>query len=48
MDTKDHWERVYLTRNIEEVSWHQRRPSISLDLIRRERTARTFAPDTGR
>ena len=35
MDTKAHWEHVYRTRNIEEVSWHQRTPRISLDLIRR-------------
>ena len=35
METKAHWEHVYRTRNIEEVSWHQRNPRISLDLIRR-------------
>jgi ubiquinone/menaquinone biosynthesis C-methylase UbiE len=35
MDTKAHWEHVYRTRNLEEVSWHQRTPGLSLDLIRR-------------
>ena len=35
MDTKTHWENVYRTKETDEVSWYQRTPRISLDLIRR-------------
>ena len=35
MDTKTHWENVYRTKDTDEVSWYQRTPRISLDLIRR-------------
>jgi SAM-dependent methyltransferase len=31
---KDHWEKVYQTKNIEEVSWYQPKPEISLSLIK--------------
>ncbi len=30
---KDHWEKVYQTKNIEEVSWYQPKPETSLNLI---------------
>ena len=33
MDRTGHWENVYATRNVHEVSWYQIRPDISLDLI---------------
>jgi 2-polyprenyl-3-methyl-5-hydroxy-6-metoxy-1,4-benzoquinol methylase len=39
-DAKAHWESVYRTRRVDEVSWFQREPTVSLALIRR------FAPDT--
>jgi hypothetical protein len=40
---KTHWEHVYRTTRTDEVSWFQREPTISLELIRR------IAPDrTGR
>ncbi len=32
---KQHWESIYTTKAPDEVSWYQRRPSISVDLIRR-------------
>jgi 2-polyprenyl-3-methyl-5-hydroxy-6-metoxy-1,4-benzoquinol methylase len=32
---KGHWETVYQTKRADEVSWFQREPTISLDLIRR-------------
>jgi ubiquinone/menaquinone biosynthesis C-methylase UbiE len=34
-DQKAHWETVYRTKRAEEVSWFQREPTISLDLISR-------------
>jgi SAM-dependent methyltransferase len=39
-DPKAHWESVYRTKRVDEVSWFQREPSVSLTLIRK------FAPDT--
>lgn len=33
-DAKAHWEKVYRTKKADEVSWFQREPKISLDLIR--------------
>jgi ubiquinone/menaquinone biosynthesis C-methylase UbiE len=39
-DPKAHWESVYRTKRVDEVSWFQREPSISLRLIRK------FAPET--
>ena len=33
MDRRDHWNRVYQTRAPGSVSWYQRRPGISLELI---------------
>jgi SAM-dependent methyltransferase len=35
MDVRDHWERIYRTRRIDEMSWFQRDPVISLALVRR-------------
>ncbi len=35
VDRKQHWENVYATRSPLEVSWYQREPALSLELIRR-------------
>jgi SAM-dependent methyltransferase len=35
MGVKAHWEQVYETKRPDEVSWFQREPAVSLDLIRR-------------
>ena len=35
MDPKTHWEQVYHTKRVDEVSWYQREAKLSLDLIRR-------------
>lgn len=35
MDRKDHWENVYRTRAVTEVSWYQGEAGVSLDLIAR-------------
>jgi ubiquinone/menaquinone biosynthesis C-methylase UbiE len=40
-DRKAHWERVYATRGASGVSWYQREPRLSLELIR------AVAPPTG-
>ena len=34
MSTKAHWERIYATRPVDQVSWHRRRLDTSLELIR--------------
>jgi ubiquinone/menaquinone biosynthesis C-methylase UbiE len=34
-DAKTHWEHVYRTKRADEVSWFQREPTISLDLVKR-------------
>lgn len=31
---KDHWEHIYQTKNLKEVSWYQDKPKISLELIK--------------
>ena len=41
MDAKAHWEQVYTTRAPTQVSWHQERLSLSLQLIRRTGMPRT-------
>jgi len=33
MDRRDHWNQVYQTKAPEDVSWYQRRPDLSLELI---------------
>jgi SAM-dependent methyltransferase len=35
MDSRNHWEKVYATRNETEVSWYQPEATLSLSLIRR-------------
>ena len=40
MDSKAHWEHIYRTKRVDEVSWYQREATVSLDLIRRA------SPDT--
>ena len=35
MDSKGHWETVYRTKRVDDVSWFQATPSISLELIGR-------------
>jgi len=32
-DSKEHWENIYQTKKPDEMSWHQDKPSTSLDLI---------------
>jgi SAM-dependent methyltransferase len=43
MDRREHWNRVYQTRAPENVSWYQRRPDVSLELI----AASGIAKDAG-
>lgn len=43
MDRREHWNRVYQTRAPDSVSWYQRRPDVSLDLI----AASCIAKDAG-
>ena len=33
MQSKDHWEKIYQTKEINEVSWYQETPLESLNLI---------------
>lgn len=33
MNRKEHWNRVYQTKGSQDVSWYQRRPDLSLELI---------------
>ncbi len=33
MDRKNHWEKIYQTKNFEEVSWYQKVPYTSLDMV---------------
>ena len=33
MELKDHWEHVFTTKKIEEVSWHEPKPETSLNLF---------------
>ncbi|HSP15384.1 MAG TPA: class I SAM-dependent methyltransferase [Thermoanaerobaculia bacterium] len=35
MDSKTHWESIYSTKNVTEVSWYQREPALSVQLIQR-------------
>jgi ubiquinone/menaquinone biosynthesis C-methylase UbiE len=35
MDPKAHWENIYRAKREDEVSWFQRKPAVSLELIRR-------------
>lgn len=35
MNPKEHWDAVYASKSPEEVSWFQRRPGLSVDLIQR-------------
>lgn len=34
MDLKEHWEKIYNTKQFEETSWYQSRPEYSLEIIR--------------
>jgi 2-polyprenyl-3-methyl-5-hydroxy-6-metoxy-1,4-benzoquinol methylase len=43
MDRREHWNRVYQTRAPDGVSWYQRRPDVSLELI----AASSIAKDAG-
>lgn len=43
MDRREHWNRVYRTRTPDGVSWYQRRPDVSLELI----AASGIAKDAG-
>lgn len=33
MDTKKHWDRIYQEKDFTEVSWYQKKPQFSIDLI---------------
>ncbi len=33
MNLKEHWNNIYLDKDLKKVSWHQDKPSLSLDLI---------------
>ena len=35
MNKKDHWESIYKDKSPLEVSWHQKKPTISLTLIKK-------------
>lgn len=41
MERKAHWDRVYTTKQSDEVSWYQLEPTVSLRLL--EHTALTAA-----
>ncbi|MFV8282488.1 class I SAM-dependent methyltransferase [Christiangramia marina] len=34
MDLKEHWEKIYNTKQFEETSWYQQKPEYSLEIIR--------------
>ena len=40
MNCADHWNTVYTTKSPDDVSWHQVRPAMSLDLIKRSGVAK--------
>ncbi|WP_311195995.1 class I SAM-dependent methyltransferase [Antarcticibacterium sp. 1MA-6-2] len=33
-NNKDHWEKIYKSKNIDEVSWYQEKPLVALDFIK--------------
>lgn len=33
-DRKNHWEKIYTTKSLEQVSWYEAKPTISLDFIK--------------
>ena len=33
MNTKEHWENIYQTKQLNEVSWFQQKPQTSLDFF---------------
>lgn len=35
MERKAHWDRVYTTKQLDEVSWYQPEPTIALQLLER-------------
>lgn len=41
MDRKQHWDTVYTTKAVDQVSWFQDTPALSLDLIGRSGVSRT-------
>jgi len=41
MDRKEHWERIYSSKSASELSWYQRHPHQSLDLIEKTGVAST-------
>lgn len=43
MNRKAHWDRIYRSTSPEKVSWHQREPTLSLDLIRQALPDRSSA-----
>lgn len=43
MNRKQHWENIYETKKLEEVSWYQPKPDISLELIQQSGIAKDAA-----
>ncbi len=43
MNSKEHWEKIYNTRPLTEVSWYQSTPTVSLDFIREFRIKKDAA-----
>ncbi len=41
LERKSHWETVYQTKNLTEVSWYQARPDISLDFLHKYNLPKT-------
>lgn len=46
-DSKLHWENIYQTKKLEEVSWYQKKPDFSLDLIKKYATKTSSILDVG-
>jgi SAM-dependent methyltransferase len=47
MDRKQHWENVYATKRVTEVSWFEAEPRVSLELIERASPAHGSVIDVG-
>lgn len=47
MNRQEYWNQVYQTKGSQEVSWHQRRPDLSLALIAASGAGRAGIIDVG-
>ncbi len=45
--SKDHWEHVYLQKHADEVSWYQKKPTLSLDIIQDISSLQDWVIDIG-